>query len=293
MARKQRIYYPGAVYHAIARGNNRDAIFCDSRDKNKYLELLTNYKDKYGFELFAYVLMDNHIHLIVRVNEYSLSKIMQGIQQTYTQYFNHTYSHVGHVFQQRYKAFVCENQAYLMKLICYIHQNPIRANMDGGINYSWSSHQYYSHGKDGLVKPDFILDMLHGDRERAISMYHELIEAPVLGDDLDIGEKEKVTLPATSSLPKGDCFSNEYHNFTLSDLAESLSSEYYIEVKEILGKCRVRQVVKVRNQFIFEAVNQGLASKAQLASLLRLDPARITHVYQEMLDTHANKSIFQ
>jgi len=237
--------------------------------------------------------MDNHIHLMVKVNEYSLSKIMQGIQQTYTQYFNHTYSHVGHVFEQRYKAFICEDQAYLMKLICYIHQNPVRASMDGGINYSWSSHQYYNHGKDGLVKPDFILDMLHEDRERAISMYRELIESPVVRDNLEVGEKESETVPTTPSLPIVNCFSKEHNNLTLGDLAENLSSEYYVEVKDMLGKCRVRQVVKVRNQFIFEAVNQGIASKAQLAKLLGLDPARITHVYQELLATHSNKSIFE
>lgn len=293
MARKPRIYYPGAMYHAIARGNNKEDIFCDSRDKNKYLELLAKYKEKYGFELFAYVLMNNHIHLLVRVQEHSLSKIMQGIQLTYTQYFNYRYSRVGHVFEQRYKAFICENQAYLMNLICYIHQNPVRANMDGGINYPWSSHQHYNHGKGGLVNLDFILDLLHEDRRLAISIYRELVAAPVIIDDFEIKEKAIAADLATHELPLNESFSNEKSKMTLVDLAENLSLEHYIEVEEMLSKCRVRKVVRMRNQFIFEAINRGLASKAELANLLELDPARITHVYQEMLDVNANKSIFQ
>lgn len=293
MARKPRIYYPGAMYHAIARGNNKEDIFCDSRDKNKYLELLAKYKEKYGFELFAYVLMNNHIHLLVRVQEHSLSKIMQGIQLTYTQYFNYRYSRVGHVFEQRYKAFICENQAYLMNLICYIHQNPVRANMDGGINYPWSSHQHYNHGKGGLVNLDFILDLLHEDRRLAISIYRELVAAPVIIDDFEIKEKAIAADLATHELPLNKSFSNEKSKMTLVDLAENLSLEHYIEVEEMLSKCRVRKVVRMRNQFIFEAINRGLASKAELANLLELDPARITHVYQEMLDVNANKSIFQ
>ena len=281
------------MYHAIARGNNKEDIFCDSRDKNKYLELLAKYKEKYGFELFAYVLMNNHIHLLVRVQEHSLSKIMQGIQLTYTQYFNYRYSRVGHVFEQRYKAFICENQAYLMNLICYIHQNPVRANMDGGINYPWSSHQYYNHGKGGLVNLDFILDLLHEDRRLAISIYRELVAAPVIIDDFEIKEKAIAADLATHELPLNESFSNEKSKMTLVDLAENLSLEHYIEVEEMLSKCRVRKVVRMRNQFIFEAINRGLASKAELAKLLELDPARITHVYQEMLDVNANKSIFQ
>lgn len=295
VARKQRIYYPGAVYHAIARGNNKEDIFYDSRDKNKYLQLLTKYKEKYGFELFAYVLMNNHIHLMVRVNDHSLSKIMQGIQLTYTQYFNYRYSRVGHVFEQRYKAFICEKYAYLMKLICYIHQNPVRAHMSEGINYLWSSHRHYNQGRNGLVKPDFILDMLHQDRERAIILYRQLVDAPLVSTDLELeGEETEIeTENSAPLLPRVQFYSNELHNLTLDDLAEKLSTEHCIDGKEMLSKCRVRKIVKARNQFIFEAVNRGLASKVELARLLELDPSRITHVYQEMLDTNANKSIFQ
>ena len=291
VARKQRIHYPGAVYHAIARGNNRDNIFFDSNDKRKYLELLTKYKGKYDFQLLAYVLMDNHVHLLVKVNDDPLSKIMQGIQLTYTQYFNQRYLHVGHVFEQRYKAFICEKYEYLMKLLCYIHQNPVRANVKEGINYLWSSHQYYNHGKAGIVTSNFILELFHHERERAIMIYRQLVDVPLVNTDIVL--EDKVTVAAPLDLPQVDCISDEYHSLTLDDLAEKLSAEYSMDAQEILGKCRVRKVVKVRNQFIFEAVNRGLASKVELARLLELDPGRITHVYHEMQIFNENKSNFK
>lgn len=293
VARKQRVHYPGAIYHVIARGNNRGDVFLDTSDKRRYFYLLKKYKEKYNFTLLAYVLMNNHIHLLVKVNDDPLSKIMQGIQLTYTQYFNHRYLHVGHVFEQRYKAFLCEDYTYLMKLICYIHQNPVRANMSEGINYVWSSHQCYNYGRAGMVEANFILDMLHHDRELAIMSYRQLVDAPLESDDIifkDVAKECNIVPIAQSSV---DYLSIGEPSFTLDDLVEKISAEHSITSHEMLGKCRVRKVVKVRNQFIFEAVNQGLASKMELAKMLTLDPARITHVYQELQNRSKNKSILK
>ncbi|HWR45763.1 transposase [Sporomusa sp.] len=159
MARKPRIHYEKAIYHVIARGNNKDNIFLDIEDKYKYLDLLDKYKQKYNFELYAYVLMDNHIHLLICVSEIPLAKIMQGVQQTYTLHFNRKYQHVGHVFQQRYKAFLCNNDSYLLTLVCYIHQNPCRANLPAKIGYTWSSHRDYMVGHGRVANPIFALHM--------------------------------------------------------------------------------------------------------------------------------------
>ncbi|MBU2699483.1 REP element-mobilizing transposase RayT [Sporomusaceae bacterium BoRhaA] len=88
MARKPRVHYEGAVYHVIARGNNRASIFETDEEKQKYLELIKDYKERYGFHLYAYAIMDNHIHLLLQVGKSPLAKIIQGIQQRYTQYYN-------------------------------------------------------------------------------------------------------------------------------------------------------------------------------------------------------------
>jgi putative transposase len=88
MARKPRVEYPGAFYHVICRGNHRQVIFRADPDRKYYLQRLENYRQRYGFTLYAYVLMSNHVHLLIETGEVPLSKIMQGLQFTYTRYFN-------------------------------------------------------------------------------------------------------------------------------------------------------------------------------------------------------------
>ena len=98
--------------------------------------------------------MDNHAHLLIEVDDIPLSKIMQGIQQVFTQHYNRKNRTTGHVFEQRYKSFLCAKDAYLLQLIRYIHQNPVRSKLTGGLNYQWSSHQEYI-GNPGLAEVNF------------------------------------------------------------------------------------------------------------------------------------------
>ena len=88
MARKPRVHYEGALYHVITRGNNKEKIFGEENEKEEYLRIIKKYKDRYGFKLYAYCIMDNHAHLLIEVGNIPLSKIMQGIQQVYTQRYN-------------------------------------------------------------------------------------------------------------------------------------------------------------------------------------------------------------
>lgn len=113
MARKPRIEYEGAFYHVISRGNQRQTIFKDKEDHDKYLEVLARYKEKYHYLLHAYVLMKNHVHLLIETTNTPLSKILQGINQTYTAYSNKKNKTVGHLFQGRYKAILCDKDEYL------------------------------------------------------------------------------------------------------------------------------------------------------------------------------------
>ena len=152
MARKPRVEFPGAFYHVIVRGNQRQAIFRSDTDRKYYLERLEEYRQRYGFNVYAYVLMSNHVHMLVETGQVPLSKIMQGLQLRYTGYYNGKYRKVGHLFQGRYKAILCDRQAYLLELVRYLHFNPgrMRAAVDPW-TYRWSSHGAYL-GKSGLVK---------------------------------------------------------------------------------------------------------------------------------------------
>jgi REP element-mobilizing transposase RayT len=144
MARPTRIDFPGALFHVMARGNHKRRCFRDASDYAKYENLLQRYRQRYGFHVYAYVLMPNHIHLLVETDRVPLAKSMQGIQQSYTSYFNKKYRLTGHCFQGRYKAILCDRDAYLLTLVRYLHLNPVRAGLaQTPERWQWSSHKAY------------------------------------------------------------------------------------------------------------------------------------------------------
>ncbi len=177
MARKPRIHFPGAFYHVIARGNGRQDIFLEQADYHQYVNLLQEYKQRFHFTLYAYVLMTNHVHLLIEVDEVPLSRIMQNLQFRYTRKFNLKYNKDGHLFQGRYKAIVCDMDAYFLELTAYIHLNPVRAGMvDDPAKYQWSSYQeYVSLGKECLVAKDFVLSQFARRKAAARHAYEEFV----------------------------------------------------------------------------------------------------------------------
>ena len=126
MARKPRVEFPGAFYHVIAWDNRRAALFHGDGDYEAYLERLERYRQRDSLRCYAYVLMANHVHLLVETGEVPLSRTMQTLQFTYTQYYNRRYKKTGHLFQGRYKTIVCDRDAYLLELVWYLHLNPAR-----------------------------------------------------------------------------------------------------------------------------------------------------------------------
>jgi len=125
MARKPRIHYQDAFYHVIVRGNNRAYIFKSKDNKEEYKKIVSKYKKRYRFKLYAYCIMDNHAHLLIEVANIPLSKIMQGIQQIFTQYYNRRNRSTGQVFGQRYKSHLCDRDEYLLPLIIKLGTHPI------------------------------------------------------------------------------------------------------------------------------------------------------------------------
>ena len=159
MARKPRIEFPGAFYHVISRGNQRQTIFHDNTDYLAYLNRLEHYRKRYNITVYAYTLILNHVHLLVETHETPLSKFMQGLQFTYTRYYNQRYSKIGHLFQGRYKAILCDRDAYLLELVRYIHLNParMRRRVDPW-RYKWSSHrEYLGKGCPVSIEARFVL----------------------------------------------------------------------------------------------------------------------------------------
>jgi REP element-mobilizing transposase RayT len=161
----------------IVRGNERKAIFRDDVDCREYLDRLGRCRDRFGFSLYAFCLMSNHVHLAIEEGDVLLSKIMHVLQSSYTQWFNRRHRRVGHLFQGRFKSYVVDSERYLLSLIRYIHENPVRAGMaERPEDYPWSSDRYFrtGHGPDRLDL-DRILAMLAPTRPAAVSRYRELM----------------------------------------------------------------------------------------------------------------------
>ena len=164
MARRPRLFAPGLLYHVIARGNQRQPTFLNDLDYGAYLRRLALYRDRYDVTLHAYCLMPNHVHLLARAGATPLAKFMQGLQQSYTQWFNRVHEKVGHVFQGRYRAIVCDSDEYLVTLVRYIHLNPVRAGLaPGPDSYGYSGHRALLMGqRTALLDPQPVLQLLGG-----------------------------------------------------------------------------------------------------------------------------------
>ncbi len=284
MARKPRIEYEGAFYHVITRGNQRQKISKDTADYQKYLQFLTICKNRYGFYLHAYVLMGNHVHLLIETRAKPLSKILQSLNQRYTLYYNHKYRTVGHLFQGRYKAILCEKDAYLLALLRYIQRNPLRAKIADRLDrYPWSSHHAYT-GKSNplsLVDTDQVLRMFSEKRQRTKRLYREFMresqdltsgevyavkEQRVQGSDAFVdrvlADREEEGSPKKRSLP-------------LDAIAEAAARSEGVEKEALRSRTRVRKVTKARKVFSLVARNMGHAVK-NIAAYLSVDGAAIS-----------------
>jgi len=177
MARSWRIEYEGAFYHLLSRGNEHKDIFIDDDDRHMFLDTVGDMAERFEIDIFAYVLMDNHYHLLVRTQRANLTKAMHWFGVTYTTRFNYRHSRSGHLFQGRYKSIVVQNDAYMLQLSFYIHRNPLR----GGIvkrlaDYHWSSYRAYAYGKQvpAWLSTDLILAQIAGKEQHRL--YREKVQ---------------------------------------------------------------------------------------------------------------------
>ena len=136
---------PERSHHIIVRGIDRTAIFRDNTDKQAFLDRLAKEVTESGSSVYAWVLMDNHVHLLFRSGPKGISAAMRKLLTWYAQYFNRRHKRIGHLFSNRYKSILCEEDQYLLALVRYIHLNPIRSQivktLHGLDGYPWSGHR--------------------------------------------------------------------------------------------------------------------------------------------------------
>ena len=194
MARPLRIEYPGAMYHVMNRGNQRQDVFRTKADCKTFLEKLEHFSELFNVEIYCYVLMNNHFHLLLRTEEANLGRFMQSFLTSFTITLNRRNQKSGHLFQGRYKAQLVESQEYISKLSRYIHLNPVRIKKYRDItieekrnillNYTWSS--FASH--IGLKNPeDFfnikpVLNTWGSNNIARMKKYREYVEEGLYKD---------------------------------------------------------------------------------------------------------------
>ena len=144
MPRRARLDAPNALHHIMVRGINKAAIFQDDQDRNKFLERLGENVVEAKCAVYAWVLMTNHVHILFKSGGKGISAVMRKQLTWYAQYYNRRHRRTGHLFENRYKSILCDENNYLLALIRYIHLNPVRAGMATTLEeldlYPWSGH---------------------------------------------------------------------------------------------------------------------------------------------------------
>lgn len=175
MPRASRVKSESGIYHIMLRGINQQVIFEQSEDYEKFTEILNKYKAISGYKVFAYCLMSNHIHLVIKEEKESIEQIIKRIAGSYVYWYNWKYYRKGHLFQDRFRSEPIEDEKYLLTVIRYIHRNPVKAEIsEKSADYPYSSYKEYIIDESGIVDKDFIYE--HISKEGFIEFNNETTE---------------------------------------------------------------------------------------------------------------------
>ncbi|MDA8104140.1 MAG: transposase [Nitrospiraceae bacterium] len=180
MPRQARLDIPGALHHIMVRGIDKTAIFKDDEDKARFLERLGHNITEGKCTVYAWVLMSNHVHILFKSGRDGISSVMRRLLTWYAQYYNRRHRRMGHLFENRYKSILCEEDAYLLALVRYIHLNPMRAGilktMEDLDHYSWSGHRtIIDRAKDPWMDAEYILAQFGDNRRKALREYRRFM----------------------------------------------------------------------------------------------------------------------
>lgn len=178
MPRSARMKSSTGIYHIILRGINKQRIFEDAEDNQRFLEIIRIYQQTSEYLLYAYCLMNNHVHLLLKEGKEDLGMAFRRIGASYVYWYNWKYSRRGHLFQDRYKSEAVETDEYFLTVLRYIHQNPIKAGITKEIQaYPWSSYREYI-DKPAICTTQFAMSLFSEDPAAALNLlrkFHQKI----------------------------------------------------------------------------------------------------------------------
>ena len=185
LPRKPREFSTTNVYHIIFRGNDKQDIFYDDQDKYVFLDRIKETKEIFKYEVYTYCLMNNHVHMIIRIKEDFLSNAMKSLAVRYSFYFNRKFDRRGHLFENRFVSKKIENLDYFLNVCKYVHRNPENANIAKTTEYKWSSFQEYIKQKNKIINSNVLLHYfddnlkefekftLNNDNKKSLNNYAE------------------------------------------------------------------------------------------------------------------------
>lgn len=318
MPRQARIDISGLLYHVMIRGIERKEIFPKKIDKQDFIERLGKSLAESGAKCFAWVLMPNHAHLLIRVGEKKLSRIMRGLLSGYATKYNIRHKRSGHLFQNRYKAIICEEERYLLELIRYIHLNPIRANMVKDMReldkYEWSGHSIVvGNGKRQWQETGDVLRMFGivvssarekyreymeegirigkhskyngGGLKRSAEGLQEVLKNREAGIEEQSDERVLGSGKFVESIIKGleekDKIKNKMkRGLDIEKLALKVSKYYGLKITQIKGESRMREVSKARAVLVNMGIDYLGLSGRSLEKELDMSSSGISKLYR-------------
>lgn len=318
MPRQARIDLPGLLYHVMIRGIERREIFPRNTDREDFLTRLGKSLEGSGARVFAWALMPNHAHLLIRTGEKKLSGIMRGLLSGYATKFNVRHRRSGHLFQNRYKAIICEEEEYLLELIRYIHLNPVRAkiatDMKGLDEYQWTGHAVLMGKRENRwQETEEVLERFGRKLKAARKNYREFME-----DGMALGRQQKYsggglirsagrlievlknrrnkTLEQSDErvLGSGEFVENilkgieekdkikreTKRNLDFEKLIEKTSRYYRIKSTQIKGESRIRKISEARAVLVKLGIEYLGLSGSKLGKELNISPSGISWLYR-------------
>ena len=264
MPRYPRKYSKTGIYHIMLRGNERKDIFIDEEDKGKFIKIVFKKKADDAFKLYAFCIMDNHVHLVIKEQNEPISRIVKKITTSYAYYFNAKYKRVGHLFQDRYKSETIEDEPYLLSVIRYIHNNPEKAEITKKEKYKWSSYSNY-------------IDILNHHIE--IPEIKEMLE--LFSSDIEKALKEFIH------------YSNKYEEKNFLEMKETIKSEIdeenvneyingYLKSKNLKKEdLKRREHNKQKEDLIQQLKKRSNLSKRKIAILIGVNRETVRKVSRE------------
>lgn len=273
MPRSPRIHVTGGIYHAILRGNHREAIFHCPDDYQAFEAIVVGYLERYEARLHAYCWMPNHVHLAVQVGRAPLGRLMQAVASSYARRKQRSVPTTGHLFERRYRAKLVAADAYLLALVRYIHRNPVQAGLAGDPGeYAWSSHRaYLGHGRPWWLHTEMTFALLGSRTSAPLDGYRRFMAEEPDVEEIRVvrcvAEPRKPTQPAPVP-PRGVTESRSMEPASLEELVGRVADEFQVDVGLLASRRRDPQLVRARTEVARRAVASGVATLSTVAARL-------------------------